>query len=320
LARLPQFLQDIATQLEHLWKEGQAVPTFPQSRMSRQPFCPRAMYYDFNDKTAEAEFSWSSDLILSVGTAIHEVMQRWIPLKIETFGNWVCDGGNSPRSGCGYKTKEPVWHKGLCPKCKREMLTYVELEFRDKRLGQVFQDGDQWIEHPHTGHCDGVWRWEDLIILVDYKTTTPESLKFMCGYPSYSHQTQTTIYAEKLLAQYNLKTDFIVVFYINRDVSTRRFNWELMCLEPDWALYETYARAIEYGWKCIRNNKVPRWGICHSTANTYFCPHTDRCFANCDSPASRNSKVADILSGGESEGLSDALGKWDLGGGDNSGY
>lgn len=120
-------------------------------RPSGFPYCPvRHVYKDLTYK--DAQLNLKSSFYLSVGTAAHLSLQRFVALTGHCWGNYGC-----PKCGLLEIRKSP-W----CPKCSTETQK-VECEYHE-------------IEAQHAAvyaHIDGLLDLGDLGLWVtDYKTTS----------------------------------------------------------------------------------------------------------------------------------------------------
>lgn len=140
-------------QFEHAWDKTIKMDPFqtdsirpPRFRLSSSPFCAYRFLFQWYDfvKTGEADFwDYSADFYTSIGTSIHSVLQKWVPIKNPGMylGNWKC-----PK--CGKIIEAAVGPK-FCKKCKKWM-QYEEFSF---------------LEKPgFSGHCDGIYLLNNRLI------------------------------------------------------------------------------------------------------------------------------------------------------------
>lgn len=132
-------------QLDKAWEKTVKMEPFetdsshpPRFRLSDSPFCQYRFLFQWYDfvKSKEADFwDYSSDFFTDIGTAIHSILQKWIPINNPGMylGSWKCPS-------CRTIIENATGPK-FCKKCKRWM-TYEEFSF---------------VEKPgFTGHCDGI--------------------------------------------------------------------------------------------------------------------------------------------------------------------
>ena len=138
--------------LEMLEDEEEEDPREPALRPSSMPFCSIIL---LNAYIAwyHGEGSWgmSGDFYTSIGTQVHEIIQKWIPRQGDLVGNWVCPA-------CEKTRKVTTENECECG----SMMNYEEIEVRYQGV---------------TGHIDTVLLLESLKYLIcDYKTSSMKKI------------------------------------------------------------------------------------------------------------------------------------------------
>jgi hypothetical protein len=121
-----------------------------QLRCSSLPWC--GLHSFFFEEGYKSNFA--SDFYTSIGTAVHESMQKWMAKDFnyssDIYATWVCESCREEHVDC--------YHPKTCRKCKSEKLKYKEIEINYKSL---------------SGHVDLIRRINDEghCIVIDFKTT-----------------------------------------------------------------------------------------------------------------------------------------------------
>ncbi len=164
----------------------------PQVRASAVPFCPKKYLYSFyeNYKNGGSPFDYPFDFYVTLGTAIHSLIQRWLTRPLENkdilFGHWKCTNWN-----CKHMTLYKIGPI-TCPNCKSEM-TYEELKI-------------DFLNSIMEGHCDGVVLDIENIVdgvvqgwVLELKSTSIWNINNIKE-PKYEHNLQASIYVSALRA------------------------------------------------------------------------------------------------------------------------
>lgn len=199
-----------------------STPQPVQFRPSSFPHCAllhSLAAYDDVSASAYMELqkkkTYGFDFYVSVGTAVHEVIQRYIA-EISTagthvFATWVC---TSCRHAISWAMRPAVQ---TCPKCKKGSLRYEELTLEGTQL---------------SGHADMVLcqkikkngKIKRLYHLLEFKTTSEDTLRDAVtgaanpkGYlPQEKHTVQVGIYTA-LLRRMGIRVSTVSLIYISRD-------------------------------------------------------------------------------------------------------
>lgn len=146
------FDSELNAMLTSLKKAEITYPKIPQLRCSSLPWCGLHSFVHDTHRTD----SYRSDFYTSIGTAIHETLQKWLAIDLEyakdVYAKWVC---SDPKCK---KDHGECWHPGQCQKCGNTKLLYHECEITYKSL---------------SGHTDLIRRInnKDHAILIDFKST-----------------------------------------------------------------------------------------------------------------------------------------------------
>ena len=167
-------------------------------RASSLPFCPLRFLVDRHTPRTE---QFTSDFYFKIGTAIHELFQRWMPLensKYRPYGGWKC-------GKCRHEAAIGLMPATLCPKCKAEhSWRYQELTVNLFRL---------------SGHIDMVLQspGDDPVYMVrDFKTTTIDKDTKVSDYPIEANVHQVEAYCVALRKTYGLRVVAWQLIYVDR--------------------------------------------------------------------------------------------------------
>jgi hypothetical protein len=197
----------INTLLGEVIKSSIKVPLQSRFRVSSLPYCPVLnLYEDFH---GSEDHNYSKGFYTSIGTAIHEVMQQFLPHHptAKIFGNWQC-------SKCGNKI-DHVFNKEAKKKLKCSdgkkcwpHVKYKELELLWKNL---------------SGHTDMLIEIKGEVYLLDFKTTssalwreTASTLKSK-PFPTHKYGEQIETYAALIFNLYGIRIHHYVIVYVGRD-------------------------------------------------------------------------------------------------------
>lgn len=140
---------EVGQMLTSLETTVELSPKRVELRCSSLPWC--GLYSFFFEEDYKSSFA--SDFYTSIGTAVHESIQKWIAKDYsysrDIYANWVCQE-------C--KSEYEEFHPKICSKCKSKNLNYKEISLSYKSL---------------SGHVDLIRRVNDEghCIVIDFKTT-----------------------------------------------------------------------------------------------------------------------------------------------------
>lgn len=170
-------------------------------RCSSLPFCPIRTFLGLS----KGEDSYRMDHYTISGTALHELMQKWLPRTLQgsrrSFGAWKCED-------CTLHI-EPCLKPRECPKCKGRRLKYEEVLISFKGL---------------SGHVDYLYEWsKGQFVIIDFKSTSlmytrnkyPNSWREQYP-PSRKYIVQIKSYACLLREQYGLNITAVMLVFIDR--------------------------------------------------------------------------------------------------------
>jgi hypothetical protein len=169
----------------------------PRLRVSGFPFCALKHAYLKMIGHVEPDGDSFKEYYTSVGTAAHEVFQRWLGAKGRIYGDWSCPS-------C--KTVTKFSSNNTCSKCKSEM-KYEE--FTVTAFKHV------------SGHTDGLF--EDSngeFWVIDYKTSSVrviESQKFKSTLPYVKNKHQIMSYVPMIESLLKIKVAGWLLIYCARD-------------------------------------------------------------------------------------------------------
>ena len=238
-----------------------------QIRASSFPICPRA-YHIFRrtpyEKRPVANERFSSEAATLMGTALHLAAQKWFAIQGYLYGNWVCVYCN--------KIRRHATGIQICQSCGREM-TYHEYEI--PRADNV----------PFSGHVDGILRFGEESILIDFKGSNPKAMQEVrkTNKPKESHYLQVNAYANAInmnLALYGginaIKK--LIIIYIDRSLPGQI--WHPVKVPVSTKIYDETIARIRLAFLSLRDMVVPR-GLCLQPTDDYakWCPWKTICFS-----------------------------------------
>lgn len=186
--------EKISSDLEKSFKSEILVPYDFEFRSSKLPFCPRefVIHHRFpkDDHPFRGE-DYNFHFYVRIGSAVHEVVQRFLGISNFLYGDWTCCGvtehnreGSSTCSVCGLPQK----YEELAPK---------------STLGM---------------HVDGVSVLYNGV--TEFKTTSSENLtKLKDPYPA--HMMQASCYLHALNEDNGWALDKLIFVYFSRDNPTK---------------------------------------------------------------------------------------------------
>lgn len=162
---------------------------------SELPICPMQYIYSWMialSQSLSSQLYLRDSITLNIGTVVHQNIQKYLPIHSgnRMIGDWVC-------SKCGHKhafcTKPE-----RCIICNASDFAYEELPINYKGFA---------------GHIDTVYKTNNGLAIVDYKTTTLDAIKDKAANPSLNYLMQIRSYALLLKLQYKIIcTDAFLVF------------------------------------------------------------------------------------------------------------
>lgn len=149
LAEIEHHIDSIMMEAAEAKEVRHVAPAF---RCSSMPFCPLV-----NLLLDTRTDSYSMDFYTTIGTAVHEVHQKWIPktrFKDRVYGHWACKSCGQVHEG---KKGRPILMPADCNDCGPSDFTYVEITVKYKGL---------------EGHIDMITEiMPGKFIIEDWKTT-----------------------------------------------------------------------------------------------------------------------------------------------------
>jgi len=177
-------------------------------RCSQLPYCPRSVLLNYVQRGMLFPMSASMDYYVSVGTAVHSMAQRHLPMSGSLLANYHCHE-------CGKRYPMSYVHE-----CCGFSTSYDEVA--------VDYRGIQ-------GHIDCVWKdSKGRLWIVDFKTTSLGASLGKLRNPGKGYVRQIRAYAYLLWKQYGLKVAGVMLFFIPRDNPRKPVAWEYIIKDGDW--------------------------------------------------------------------------------------
>jgi len=231
-------------------KEEILVPAEVKFRSSRLPFCKREYVihnrFDRSHAVLRGE-DYKFQFYVSIGTAVHEVVQQFLGMAKFLYGGWSCCGlTESYREG-----------SELCPFCGRPQ-KYEELA-PESTLGM---------------HVDGVnLRWKAVL---EFKTTSSSNLETLTK-PYDKHVIQASCYCDALNDSYSWDLDKIIFVYLSRDNPEK---FKVFIVKPSLDAYPEALSLYEEAKEELAEGEIPE-GICANAAEGHRsgCSYAGICFS-----------------------------------------
>ena len=187
---------------QKMWLDAQDELLFRPSELTRLlevhpsqiPICPASFILGITPgDTQYRTRKMISDCILNTGTVIHRVVQDFLGMNTEAFGNFVCPV-------CGEMFSLTTGKE--CPNGCGVPLCYQEVGISYKGFA---------------GHVDFMIKHDNEIWLIDFKTSSQFSIDDKVKNTPVNYDLQTSAYALLLRLQYGLKIKGRAIAYISRD-------------------------------------------------------------------------------------------------------
>lgn len=169
-------------------------------RPSQLPFCPLNFFCHHATFGALRTMEMTGAFYVTIGTAVHEVLQNYMGKSGRFLANWHC-------KQCGKQRKVSMQNE-----CCDFPCTYHEIEIRYKGV---------------VGHIDAVFRdrhgnyW-----IVDFKTTSLAAAKTKLKKPGVAYTEQVEAYALMLWLEHGIKVKGVVLMFVKRDNPKEPVIWE----------------------------------------------------------------------------------------------
>ncbi len=273
----------------------------PEIRPSGMPFCPRRFIFSCLETLNNgSEWDFCGDFYCSIGTAIHEALQKWLPKvnKGAILGNWEC---SKCKSNNNYKPLLALVGPQNCPICGKDM-DYVEFEL-------------PFLGTPMIGHCDGVILDLDFIekrykikkddeniinkinilirknlkdkipgYILEYKSTGVYSVKSISE-PQHKHTLQATTYVSasrkclpKLFGLHGIDMQGYIIKYISRD-NPRQISRDFKCKIDNDRLYNNTCKIVNRIFKMLSDPNEKTIKPCY---DLWCCRQFPSVFGECD--------------------------------------
>jgi hypothetical protein len=176
-------------------------------RPSQMPFCPAGFFVQHATQGMIATQNMMSAYFTSVGTTVHEVVQRYLSPSGRFLADWRCKicgkwRRMSTKSECCDFTME--YHEVLID--HKGVVGHIDAIFKDSK-------GRYWI--------------------LDFKTCTVSGASYKQKSPGAAYKEQVETYALMLYRQYGIKVEGVMLMFIPRDDPTKPSVWVNLIDEKD---------------------------------------------------------------------------------------
>lgn len=166
-------------------------------RCSQLPYCPRSVLINYATRPGLTSLDMGGSFYVSVGTAVHTVMQRYLSQSGQFLADYEC-------KECG--TKYPLSHTTECCGFPTE---YEEV---------TIDVGTKKGRHGIQGHIDGIFRdSKGAYWIIDFKTASVAGATSKEKSPGEGYMRQVRAYAVLLRKQYNITVKGVMLIFIPRD-------------------------------------------------------------------------------------------------------
>ncbi len=178
-------------------------------RPSQLPFCAPSFFVRHATMGMVSTLDYLGAFYTSVGTTVHEVVQRYLAPGSKLLADWHCKPCNKWRR---------LSTNSEC-KCGRTM-DYHEVLINHKGV---------------VGHIDAIFkdRYGKYWIL-DFKTSTLTGSGYKKKSPGYVYKEQVETYALMLKLQYGIKVEGVMLMFIPRDDPTKPTVWTSLLDSDDF--------------------------------------------------------------------------------------
>lgn len=240
----------ITADMEAAFKHEVSVPYDFQFRSSKLPICNREYVlhhrYPKEERPLRGE-EYTFNFYVKIGSAVHEVVQRFLGMAGFLYGDWTC---------CGV-TEHLREGSKLCPVCETPQL-YGELA-PESELGM---------------HVDGVTITYNGV--TEFKTTSAANLLKLEN-PYDTHMEQATCYLRALNIQYGWNLDKLIFVYFSRD-NPKEF--KVMVRRPLPTTYTDTLEGFALAKKQLASGVLPD-RVCDSVRDGHWrsCGYVGVCFS-----------------------------------------
>lgn len=188
-----------STMLDQWEGEKGDISRIKSLRPSQLPFCPVSFFVRVANHGAIRSMDMRGYFYTSIGTAVHEVLQRFMGQHGRLLADWKC-------KQCGKWNR--LSHEHEC--CDFQM-EYHEVGINYKGV---------------IGHIDAIYRDhnKDYWIL-DFKTTSLASAKTKTKRPSKAYIEQVETYALFMWLQYKIRVKGVILMFVKRDKPIEPVFW-----------------------------------------------------------------------------------------------
>lgn len=220
-AEVTRDLLSVFVEAQDLWMASKRDASRIQFlRPSQLPFCPAGFFINHATLGMATTMDFMSEYYTRVGSAVHDVMQKFLSPSQRFLADWEC-------LICGKRRR--FTHKNEC--CEHTM-KYHELLIDYKGI---------------VGHIDGVFRdrrgryW-----ILDYKTCSLKGAPYKKSSPGSAYKEQVETYATLLYLQYGIKVVGVMLMFLPRDNPKEPSVWVDIIDKPDmkviWKRLKAYKK------------------------------------------------------------------------------
>ena len=247
--------------LDSLLKFEEQIPWTPQFRGSSLPVCPLQLALAKMNGGMTRTSSFIEQYHMTVGTAIHALIQAtWCKQEV-LWGDWRCQDSEH----CGLFVKDQAISS--CPRC-RGKITYVEKVISDPEVG-------------FSGHCDGVVRVDTLggYVVTEIKSRNFNIVKQHENSPPYESDIfQVSAYATLAARQTMLPIVGRMVLWIGKPRPSPFGLWFYPGLGED--LYAAQVKLKVFAdQKLAAGEPLSVPGKCSVITDAGSCPFSGICFS-----------------------------------------
>lgn len=240
----------ISSDLARAFKSEVSVPYNFQFRSSKLPICNReyVIHHRFpkENRPIRGE-EYTFNFYVKIGSAVHEVVQRFLGMDGFLYGDWTC---------CGVTDHLREGSK-LCPVCEQPQL-YGELA-PESELGM---------------HVDGVSITYNAV--TEFKTTSAANIIKLKD-PYDTHMIQASCYLHALNAQYGWSLNKLIFVYFSRDNPKE---YKVLVRRPLKDVYDETLEGYVLAQRQLKEGVLPD-KVCETVSDGTWrgCSYSGVCFS-----------------------------------------
>ena len=216
---------------------------------SSYPFCGLQQAYEEAKKIEQKPLDYFGEYYTSVGTLIHELIQRYMGYQGKVIGFWKCRKCKSLQ-----ENKKPTTCPSNCFKCKHDVFDYEEIGIEYKKYTR--------------GHLDGIIKILGKYYIIDYKSSSEKNnskhRQFRNVYPYKKNVSQIKSYIFYVERQYGIKIAGYFLIYLTRDANVKDFILEGALVSDQEKVtlakkLKSYEKQFSTVMKLRKENKQKYW-------------------------------------------------------------